>query len=355
MQRVWVRATPVKLAMGQLALLLLASFTIFTSVFAADVVRFYNRSLFVYDPNPSAVTKYTISFGYHTITNVGSLDILFCNDPIPTDPCDAPPGLDVSHAVLSDQTGGNDYTILSRTANHIVLTRNPDVVTTDPSSYTFDNVVNPNSTAHSFAARLSDYASTNAAGPIIDLGSITSQATAGVALETQVPPILVFCVAHIVDPNCNGTSGGNYTDMGQLSEDETLMATSQMAAGTNASLGYAITVHGLSMTAGSHEIDALTSPTPSAMGNNQFGINLVANTEPDMGHDKDGGDSAITVVAPNYDIPNSFTYNDGDVVAEAPHVSLVERYTVSYIVNAAPSLRPGVYTTTITYLCTGRF
>ncbi len=353
LKRLQTGLLPHRLAILQTVLLLLGSFLIFTSQ-ASAVIRFSNRSLFISDPSPGATTTYKVALTYTTQTTVGSLDMLFCNDPIPTDPCDPPAGLDVSGAVLASQTGVTGYTILTQTANHIVITRTPGVVANIPATYSFSNIVNPSDTSQSFSIRLSDYASTDASGPIIDLGSIVSQSSKGVSLEAQVPPILVFCVGQIVNQDCNSTNGINYTNLGTLSSSNTLTATSQMAAGTNASGGYVITANGPTMEAGNHVINALASPTLSAPGNSQFGMNLVGNSSPAVGSDPDGP-FANALPAADYGVPNQFTYRDGDVVASAPNVSLVRRFTVSYIVNVPPNLRAGVYTTTITYLCTGRF
>jgi len=337
----------------QTMVMLLCSFMIFTAQ-ATVVIRFEPRSMFVYDINPGATTKYDISLTYTTLTTVGSLDMLFCISPIPSEPCVVPTGLDLTNAVLANQTGEIGYAMTVLAPNHLLLSRTPAVVGPTPSVYTIDNVVNPTSATHSFSARLSDYASSDASGPIIDLGSVVSQVTDAILIETQVPPQLIFCVAAQVMLNCNGTSGGNYADMGNLKPDETLRATSQMAAGTNATAGYSIVVYGTTMTAGSHVINALVTPTASAAGNSQFGMNLVANTDPVLGNDPDGS-FTNAVVNPDYATPNMFTYRDGDEVASAPNVSLIRRFTVSYIVNSPPDIRAGVYTTTLTYICTGRF
>jgi len=353
LKRLSVGLLPHRLVMAQTVLLLLCSFVIFTAQ-ASAVIRFTNRSLFIYDINPGATTKYTISLTYTTQTSIGSMDIKFCYDPIPYMPCVVPTGLDVSNATLSNQTGETGYTIQSQTANEIVLTRAPGVVGQTPSSYTFDNIVNPIDTANSFAARLSDYASTDASGPVVDVGSVVNQTTEPIVLETQVPPTLVFCVAQRVSVDCKLRIGGNVKNLGTLDATNALTTTSQMAVGTNASNGFAITANGPSMEAGTNVIDPLDVPTVSAPGNSQFGINLVQNTSPALGSDPDG-DSTNAVVATGYDNPNEFMYHDGDLVAMAPNVSLVRRYTVTYIVNVPPNLRPGVYTTTITYICTGRF
>lgn len=346
-----------QLAIGQLAVLLLSSFVIFTAQ-ASAVIRFNDRSLFLTSAVPGVTTNYKVSLTYNNdavyTTTVGSIDLLFCMDPIPYDPCVAPSGLNASGAVLADQTGETGFTIRSASSNHIVLTRTPSAVNETPSTYTFSHMVNPTDTSHSFAIRLSDYPSTDASGALINLGSIVSEITNSIEIDTQVPPMLIFCLARQVSQDCTNTSGGNYTDMGPLSSSETLMAMSQMAVGTNASGGFAITANGTTMQSGVHVITALNTPTVSALGNNQFGINLVANTSPNMGNDPDGP-FTNAVVAPGYDTPNEFMYHDGDVVAESPNVSLVRRYTVSYIVNSSPDLHPGVYTTTITFICSGRF
>jgi hypothetical protein len=361
------RLLPHRLLLLQTAVLLMCSFMIFTAE-ATVVHRFNDRSLYINDATPGATTQYKVSLTYNNqgfTDTVGSIDLLFCYDPIPSEtispqnpvdhhPCVAPAGLDVSNAQLSGQFGVTGYSILSQSTNEIILTRTPGTVAETPSVYTFDNVVNPTDASQSFAIRLSDYPTTDASGPLINLGSVLSQVSDGITLETQVPPVLAFCVAAQVDLVCADPHGGNYSDLGDLAPDKTLTTTSQMAAGTNATGGYVITANGPSLEAGTHVIDPLPIPTVSAQGNSQFGINLVANTSPQMGADPDGPFTNATV-AQDYSIPNQFTYRDGDVVASAPNVSLIRRFTVSYLVNSPPDIRAGVYTTTITFICTGRF
>jgi hypothetical protein len=353
LKRLWLGLLSYKFVYIYTVVLLVAAMTAYTAD-ARVVIRFQNRSLLILNPAPAAVTQYVVGLTYTTQTTVGSIDMQFCVDPIPYDPCVAPTGLDVSGAVLSDQTGETGYTANIISSNHIILTRTPGVVAQTPSTYTFDGIVNPTDMSHSYSIRLADYASTDATGTIIDLGSVLTQVSEGPFLETQVPPILVFCVAAHVDALCNAPDGVNYQDLGDFNPGQTLMTTSQMGAGTNASNGYAITVHGTPMAAGTNVIDALTVPTLSTPGNRQFGINLVENTSPMIGHDPDGA-FANAIVSPGYDVPNHFMYHDGDEVASAPNVSLVRRFTVSYIVNAPSNLRAGVYTTTLTFICTGRF
>lgn len=363
LRRLGVGLLPHRLLLLQSAVLLLC-FVMIAHSQATVVYRFLDRSLYINNSEPGATTSYKVSFTYNNEDpgppqTIGSVELLFCMDPIPRDPvyhpCVPPPGLNVSNATLSDQTGIDDFTILSKTTNRIVLTRSPtQFLANVPSSYTFDNIVNPNYNAKSYAIRLMNYASTDASGSFINLGSVMTQVNDAIFLETQVPPMLIFCMAGGVELNCTGTTGGNYVDMGDLSPTETLRATSQMAIGTNASGGYVVTVNGGTMASGSSVIKALATPTASAPGNNQFGLNLVANSSPAMGFDPDGPFTNASA-ASGYSTPNLFKYVDGDVVASASNVSLMRRFTMSYIVNAPPDLRAGVYTTTLTYICTGRF
>jgi len=305
---------------------------------------------------PGATTSYKVSFEYMSPQAVGSVDMLFCVNPIPTTPCYAPRGIDVSNAVLSHQTGETGFSILTKSTNHIVLTRTPTAPITGggQSSYTFDNIVNPIETNQSFSIRLRSHGSTDATGPQIDFGSVRGQMTNSIVLETQVPPMLIFCAAQEVTEGCTSTNDTYYSDMGKLSSDSTLTAQSQMAVGTNASRGFAITANGSPLAAGTSVITPPATPTESTPGTNQFGINLVENNSPAIGHNPEGT-WTNAVVSPGYDEANHYKYVPGDVVAYSPNVSLMKKFTVSYVVNSSENLHPGVYTTTITYIASGRF
>lgn len=337
----------------ELLALLLAVFIFALPVSATT--RFTERGLFMNNTEPGVTTSYTVSFRYMTPAAVGSVDMLFCNSPIPYDPCVTPTGLDVSNAILSDQSGETGFSILSKSTNHIVLTRPSTPISGSVmSSYKFDNINNPTDTTPSFSIRLKSHTSTDATGPQIDFGSVKGQTTNSIEIETQVPPMLVFCVAEEVEENCTGTNDNYYTDMGQLNPNATLTAQSQMAVGTNATAGFAITANGNLMSAGINVIDSPSVPTESKQGSNQFGINLVANTEPTVGNDPEGT-WANALPSPDYSTPDRYKYVSGDVIAYSPNVSLMKKFTVSYVLNSSQDLRAGVYSTTITYIASGRF
>lgn len=331
--------------------LLLVLFVFATPVMAT---RFETRGLYMQSTLPGAVTSYVVSLRYATPQPVGSVDMLFCDSPIPYEACVVPAGLDVSNAVLSSQGGETGFSILFQTGNHIVLTRTPSVPINPDSTYTFTNVTNPTDTGHAFSIRMKSLSTTNGTGPQIDFGSVRGQVTPGIELETQVPPMLIFCAAQVVENDCVSTDNTYYRDMGTLNNGTTLTAQSQMAVGTNATGGFAITAYGSPMAAGTTVIDSPSVPTASTPGSNQFGINLVENTVPAIGGNPEGT-WANAIPSADYGQSNLYKYVPGDVVAFSPNVSLMRKFTVSYVLNSSQSLRAGVYTTTINYVASGRF
>jgi hypothetical protein len=334
-------------------LVILALLIVFSSS-ASAAMRFQERSLYMSNVEPGEISSYTISFRYMSPAAIGSVDMLFCVDPIPYHPCVAPAGLDVSQATLVDQIGETGFSILSQTTNHIILTRTPSVVTNPSSSYVLGNIANPTDPTKSFSIRLKSHTSTDASGSQIDFGSIKGQVAPAILIETQVPPVLIFCVAEQVAMDCSSTNENYYANMGYLDPESTLVAQSQMAVGTNATAGFAITVNGAPMSSGINTIESLAGPTESLPGNNQFGINLVANTAPEVGQDPENM-SANVFLSPDYGTPDMYKYAPGDILAHSTSPSLMRKFTASYIVNTRADLRPGVYTTTVTYVASGRF
>lgn len=320
----------------------------------AQAARFTNRGMYINSARGGDITFYTISLQYTTPSVVGSLRLEFCDNPIPSLPCNVPAGLSVSGGTLSAQSGETDFNIEQQTNNLIVLGRTPAMTGAAQSTYRFDNMRNPDGEHQDFYVRITSHASSDGSGPLIDYGSVTATTTPEINLITQVPPILIFCVAEqINDDDCTDLEG-HFTNFGELRSDQTYSAASQIQARTNAFFGYSIAVTGTTMTSGIRSIPAITTPTESFVGVGQFGINLADNTSPDVGASPTGP-GTNGVVSPPYDTPNKFLFNDGDIVATSNGVTRNRKYTASYVVNVPASQPPGVYSTTITYVCTGNF
>lgn len=338
-----------------LEIIIAASLVMFITSPVSASMRLQERSLYMNSSRAGDTTFYKVSFLYMSPDPIGSVELLFCNDPIPYHPCVAPEGLDVSEATLREQFGEVGFSISEQSANRLVISRTastPSVA--GKSSYEFDNIINPTNSDYAFAIRLKTHSSTDASGPQVDFGSVRGQITETIEIETQVPPMLIFCFAEEVEYNCTKTNKVHYSDMGILDPQDTLTAESQMAVGTNASGGFVIIADAPPMSAGTNTIDSPDVPTPSRPGTNQFGINLVANSSPQIGENPEG-EWANAVASEDYGEPDVYKFKSGDVVAYSPNVSLMKKFTVSYILNSSPDLRAGVYTTTINYVASGRF
>jgi hypothetical protein len=126
-----------------------------------------------------------------------------------------------------------------------------------------------------------------------------------------------------------------------------------MAASTNGSSGYSITVNGATLTSGSNTITALGSGGTSTVGTKQFGLNLMSNTTPSVGSAVSGTGSGAA--ATNYNTTNTFRFATGETVASASGPTNANAYTVSYIANIDGVTPPGSYTSNLTYIATANF
>ncbi len=327
----------------------------FRSITIGDSVELPFRSDQMANSTASATTTHLISFQISDTSQLlGSIELQFCsNDPFIQDPCTAPAGFDDSGAVLSNQSGNTGFSISSAsTSNNIVLTRTPATPTTAQNTYQFDNVVNPN-TDGAYYIRLSVYPTQDASGTPTQIGGIAFDINEAITVNAYVPPYLNFC-AGVVITNYDCQSLTNYViDMGDLSSLTPNIASSQFTAATNSATGYIVTVAGTTLTSGNNTITASSVPSTSAPGISSFGINLRANNDPTIGNDPVG--PGIVTVAPDYDIPNEFTFNDGDTLVTTSTSSDNKLFTVSYDTNVSPAQASGVYATTLTYICLANF
>jgi hypothetical protein len=306
------------------------------------------------DSVPSEVSTYSFSFGMPTTTVLGSIVFQFCGSPVFADPCVAPPGLDVSAAALSAQSGNTAFTIdnADTTPNKLVITRPPLTGSVINSTYDFDNITNPSTAGQTVYVRIATYTSTDGTGAINDNGAVAYAAAIRLNIGAFVPPYISSCVGITVAINCSSATADSI-DLGNLSANQANSGQSQFSTGTNSPTGYAVYALGTTMTSGNNVIAALASPSASFAGVNQFGINLRANSSPVSGQDPAG--AGVATPTPNYDIPNFFMFNNGDMIASSNFPSNYNRMTVSYLVNVSSADPSGVYSTTITYLASAQF
>ncbi len=308
------------------------------------------RSIYIQNNAPSATTQYTVSFGLSANETLGSIEIEFCsNSPLLFMSCTAPTNFNDLNANLVNESGISGLTINNGLSNQntLILSRVASLASANQLTFVFSNITNP-SASGSFYARFQTFASSNASGSPTDVGGDAMDIESPYTISATVPPYLLLCVGvSIPGLNCN-QSQGSLINFGSLSPSYTASAQSQMVIATNAQNGYAIQLSGNTMTSGNHIIPPLNSDNPSSPGTSQFGINLVANSQPAIGSNPIGPGSGS--VASSYSKANDFKFSNGDIIAQSNQASSYKEYTISYILNMAKNQSPGVYSTTISFI-----
>ncbi len=334
--------------------LIMAVLPAFYLVLPASANSLSSRSLELANDAPSATTDYNLSFTFATSGSRGSMDILFCsNSPLQDDSCTLPTGLDVTAAQLTASSGLSGVTLFPVATNELLLSWTPTAVTPPlPVTFTLGGIINPSSIGP-YYARLSTYASTNATGPVVDYAGLAFAIVSNLQISSVVPPYLTFCTGLTISGFDCSSALGNYIDFGDLSDSHSSQGDSQMVVATNAPNGYVIQVTGTTMTSGNNIINALTADSASHPGSSQFGINLRANSTPAVGADPTGPGSGQP--SGGYNVPNQYEFNSNDQVASSAAADNFRKYTVSYLVNVGSAQAPGVYASTLTYVCAGSF
>lgn len=335
-------------------LLLLGAVPLFLMTQLTHGAELNNRSLRLNSSLASAAAIHNFKFDINTPGTLGSMEFEYCsNDPFVGTPCTAPAGLSLTGAALDSESGETDFSIDgSSTANKIILTRTPLPASPQPAAYSLRGVINPSSSNQTVYVRISTFASSDATGPRVDTGAVVFSTASGLGIGGFVPPHLTFCVGTTVSNDCS-VSVGSKINLGFLSDNLASAGTSQFAGATNDFTGYSVSILGTTMTSGTNVIPALNSPTPSAIGTSQFGINLRANTSPSGGQDPIGIGTAA--IASDYAQANRFKFADGDMLTSSPITTDFNTFTVTYMANVSGSQPAGVYNSTFTYVATASF
>ena len=320
---------------------------------------------------PSGVVNHRFNFTVPTTSSVGSIQFLYCTT-ASGGTCVKPTGLTTTSATLGSESGAVGFTINNTTDGAPYLTRTAASITGATAlTYQLATVTNPSAANTSFFVRISTFASANTTGTAIDTGTVTASTANAIILTGTMPESLIFCTGATIAtaagiPDCSTATSGAIGFNQLFSPTDTATATSQMAASTNATNGYNITVSGPTLTSGSNTIPAMAATTTGARGTGQFGMNLRANTvatsTPIVGINlsavSNGTDLRGQPTA-DYNIIDSFKFVSGNSVANSafntPGPTNSQIYTASYIVNVSGSQTAGTYTSTLTYICTATF
>lgn len=324
---------------------------------------------------PGGVVNHKFTFTLPTSGNVGSIEFKYCTTAADsgTNVCITPTGLSTSGATIGSQAGATGFTINTTTNGAPYLTRTaalvsgPQIVTVQLNGITNPTEVN----GETFFVRITTYDAAALGGSIVDFGTVAAATNRGIDLTGTMPESLVFCTGTTIAktlgvPDCSTVTSGAVLFNQLFSPTDTATATSQMAASTNAGLGYAITVNGPTMGSGTNSIPAMNTAGATNHGIGQFGLNLKANTTATstvaVGTEVDATPNGLNYrgqAATGYDTIDTFKFTTGDTVAKSDNGSVggsdAQIFTVSYIVNVPGSQPAGTYTTTLTYICTPTF
>lgn len=125
------------------------------------------------------------------------------------------------------------------------------------------------------------------------------------------------------------------------------------------SYGYIVQVIGSPPATGGNPLNGMTSAAPSAIGTEQFGINLKANTAPSTfgAEPVQQPDSSFGFgqAATGYNTANNYRYISGDTIASATRSSGETLYTISYLANISKETPGGSYAGSQTLVVTGTY
>lgn len=304
----------------------------------------------------ASATNVTYTVGFTTIGtyNLGSIAIEFCvEDPLPNQPCTLPSGMDITAPVLGAQIGVSGFSIVGGGANKIILGRTAASVTNQAMSFELGNIGNPTTANHTYFGRIYTYSSNNGSGFSIDDGGVTFATSNQVQINTEVPPYIIFCIAQVIAGLDCSAAAGYLVDLGELSRLQPKIGEAQMLLATNAAYGAGVTVAGTTMQSGNNVIPALAAPSGQTPGTSQFGMNFRNNTNPNVGDDPVG--PGVATVSADYNTPNQFKFVSGDQVVSTATTTDLKKFTISFITNVNQNQAPGVYSTTISFICLANF
>lgn len=136
------------------------------------------------------------------------------------------------------------------------------------------------------------------------------------------------------------------SNLGVLRTDRPATKTVSVQVRNYLSYGYFLQIIGDPPEYNGHKLATPSEPTVSQPGTEQFAINVVKNTEPEVGADPvqvPSGEFSFGYIKPNYNVPNEFMYTNGATVAQSDAESGQTNYTISMIINVSDKTPAGHY------------
>jgi hypothetical protein len=215
-------------------------------------------------------------------------------------------------------------------------------------------VTNPAGNNQHYYLRISTYSNTTATTEL-DFGGTALQTAQDLTVTAAVQESLTFCIGDTSSSGCVSPGTGSIslaTGSGCpiLSTANVCTGNAFMAASTNASSGYAITFNGSTFTGPSDTITEFgAAGATSSPSSKQFGLAVSATSGTGSG-----------TVAATYDFGTNgskYAFQNATVtnIASAAAATAENIYTVTFAANVSATTKPGQYTSTFNFVCTGQF
>jgi hypothetical protein len=354
----------------------------------------------------ATATSYRVDFDLSTTGNIGGIVVTFCEGtPIIGDTtCVSPAGLSIASNAFTDgavgdvnvsgwtaavtsrvSSGSGDNTFTLTNAAPVAVTSDDNVV------FTMTNVTNPSSVG-TFYARIMTFgteahaqgytvANPEDVGPMIDAGGIALSTADLITIQAKVQERITFCVhtTDDIDLDYDQTDCSTLADPVVLGDvngvlDPNLPSVSKEAKyniTTNASAGATIRMKGDTLSTGPYDIAEIgASAASSSIGTEQFGMCTYRDT---------GSATGLTPSAPyNNGNCSTATQGQGAGVAGTAQFAFDTNATTGttstygqaiaqktagdwstgilvFLGNVSNVTEPGIYTTTLDFIATGRY
>lgn len=136
------------------------------------------------------------------------------------------------------------------------------------------------------------------------------------------------------------------SNLGTLRTDQAATKTMTVRIRSYLSDGYMLQLVGNPPKHPKHQLKAMTTRAASKPGTEQFGINVVANTDPVVGLNPvqvPSGEFSFGVVEEQYAVPNMFKYVSDEVIARSDSESGRTDYTITMLINVSNRTPAGHY------------
>lgn len=177
-----------------------------------------------------------------------------------------------------------------------------------------------------------EYCATASIGDLSAGDAQAGESTAQFGSITSDDPLLEV----IIDPG--------ESNLGVLTTEQTASKTMKVRIRTYLVDGYTLQISGTPPSYSGHALATPSTPTASSPGTEQFGINVVDNTTPDIGANPTvlpADLQSTSMIEDDYNTPDLFKYQDGEVIVRNPIGEGQTNYEVSFIVNISSSTPAG--------------